>query len=90
MAALLARFVLRLPPRSRLLFVVSGLVYVGGAVGLEMVGGDIYEYAGRNGAGYVTSMIVEEGFEIYGVTLFLTALVLHAKAQGQSWLLGVR
>lgn len=89
-AALLARFVLRLPPRTRLLFVVSGLVYVGGAVGLEMVGGDIYETWGRNGPGYVIAMIVEESFEIYGITLFLTALVLHARAEGQSWLLGVR
>ena len=60
-------FVRRLPPRTALLFVVAGVLYVGGAVGMELVG----EPMDSDTLQYNLTTVVEEGLEMGGVIFFI-------------------
>lgn len=75
------RFLIRLPRRTALLFVLAGTIYVGGAVGLEMIGGVLAD-EGRSGTPlYVLAQTIEETFEMGGVVLFIYALADYAARQ---------
>jgi len=67
-------FLLRLPRRTGWLFAAAGLVYVGGALGMEMVGGAMAEAFGIASPPYIAAFVVEEGLELAGLTAFLLAL----------------
>jgi hypothetical protein len=77
LGALFIPFLLRLPRRLALQFALAGFVYVMGAVGVEVVGGTIFEQLGVNSWPYLISVFIEEGLEFIGVSLFLTFLLLH-------------
>ena len=69
------RFWLHLPIRTRAFVFVAGLLYITGAIGIELFGG---RYAERHGIDNVTySMIVsvEESLEMAGTILFVFALL---------------
>lgn len=68
-------FLRRLPKPYGAWFFLSGLIYVGGALGMEMVGGAIASTAGEQGLAYTLSFIVEESLEMIGATSFLLALL---------------
>ena len=68
------RFLMRLPRRTAVIFVVAGLAYVGGAVGMEMIGGLLFEESGSRSAVYVLAQSVEEILEMGGIVLFIYAL----------------
>ncbi len=71
-------FLLGLPRRTALLFVVAGVVYIAGAVGIEILGqpmdADTLEYN--------LLTLVEEGLEMFGVILFLYGLLDHVQRLG--------
>lgn len=70
------RFWFRLPARSRRLFMLAGIIYISGALGLELVGGwyvDLYE---RDFI-YALLTIVEETLEMAGVAVFIYALLTY-------------
>ncbi|KPJ78880.1 MAG: hypothetical protein AMJ58_13020 [Gammaproteobacteria bacterium SG8_30] len=69
-----SRFLSRLPRRSALLFVLSGAVFVSGALVLEMLGAAWIESYGH-GVGYVAFQTVEEAFEMSGIVLFIFSLL---------------
>jgi hypothetical protein len=77
------RFLLRLPPRSRLLFLIAGSVYVAGALGLEFVGN---AYVGANGRdlGYGIIATIEEVLEMGGIVVFVYALLDYLEAHVSS------
>ena len=75
-------FVLRLPRRTAVLFVAAGAAYVGGALGMELVGGALEESIGKQTAAYSVSIVVEEGLEIVGLSLFFYALTDYV---GRTW-----
>ncbi|WP_417584555.1 hypothetical protein [Pelagibacterium sp.] len=75
-------FLLRLSRRTAVLFAVSGSAYVGGALGMELVGGAIEHAVGKKTAAYSLAILVEEGLEIIGLTAFFYALVDHIE---RSW-----
>lgn len=64
-------FLLRQPPLHMALMLLSGGLYVGGAVGLELFAEDMDEES----AAYVVAVAIEEGFEMLGVWLFLWTLL---------------
>ncbi|MEP4767720.1 MAG: hypothetical protein ABJY83_07415 [Roseibium sp.] len=70
-------FLLRLPRRLALGMFVAGLVYVGGALGLELVGGLIASDHGMQATNYIMVAIVEESLEMIGLTIFLWVLSGH-------------
>jgi hypothetical protein len=63
-----------LPASMRLPVIVSGMVFVAGAFGFELVGGYVTS-AGLGKVAIAFSVTAEETLEITGLTLFLSALV---------------
>ena len=75
-----ARFLLHLPPRYRRLFVAAAAIYVGGALGLEMVEGALLDAQGEKGLVYEVFIVIEEAMEMGGVLVFVYALLHYIGA----------
>jgi peptidoglycan/xylan/chitin deacetylase (PgdA/CDA1 family) len=74
-APLLWRFLLHLPRRTRTLFFAAAVVFVGGALGVEMISANrAYRY-GEEDFAYTLIISVEELLEMVGVVLFIHALL---------------
>ncbi len=72
------RFLGRLNPRTRQLFIWAGALYVGGALAMEMVSGALDSAAGRETVAYVLASSAEELMEMLGASIFLYAVARHA------------
>ncbi len=70
------RFWLALPPRIRLLFLAAAMLFVGGAVGTEMINGYYLSQAGATLA-YAFLQHVEEFFEMSGIAVLIYALLSY-------------
>lgn len=55
----------------------AGLLYVGGAIGFELVGGRHFERFGPDNLGYVAITTLEEGFELAGIVVLIHALTQY-------------
>jgi hypothetical protein len=73
------KFLLHLPRRTRWRFIVAGAVYVGAALGLEMVEGVWDTAHGKDNVVYMAMVVVEEIGEMVGVAIFIHALLLHLR-----------
>ena len=74
------RFLWRLPPRTRGLFVLAGLLYIGGALGFEMVAGLVLERSPSAILPYLATTTLEETLEMFGVLVFVYALLDYLAA----------
>ncbi|MGE0787698.1 MAG: hypothetical protein AB7S26_18630 [Sandaracinaceae bacterium] len=70
-------FVRRLPDPTRRRFVIAGLVYVGGALGMELPLGWWADREGSDNLTYGLIDGVEESLELIGATMFLLAVWAH-------------
>jgi len=70
------RFLMRLPPATRNLFLISGTVFCSGAIGLEFLQGHYDTLYGQN---YYTVVLytIEEALEMIGVIIFIYALLKY-------------
>jgi hypothetical protein len=68
-------FLRRLPARTRFLFLLAGAVYIGGAIGIEMLTGVYYYAYGGERLGFNLVVTLEETFEMAGVILFIYAVL---------------
>jgi hypothetical protein len=75
-----ARFVFRLPSKIRVLFILAGLIYVTGALGVEMIGGEYIESHGYNVTFHVIAT-VEELLEMTGIVIFIYALMSYIDSE---------
>jgi hypothetical protein len=76
-------FLRRLPGRIAVLFIVSGMIYVGGAVGVEKF---VNWFAGKYGddtVGYVLLDNLGEFMESTGIALFVYAILCHMAHEGR-------
>ena len=77
-------FLRHLSQRTRSLFVSAGLVYIGGAAGLEMYGGYLITHLGPEAVttslAYLTEVFFEEGMEMFGIALFIYTLLDYIQA----------
>ena len=79
-------FMWSLPPATRNAFFLAGCIYVGGAVGVEIIGAPM----DADTMTYNLTTVVEEGMEMAGVLLFLTTLLAYmARQQGGTCEVGV-
>lgn len=72
-------FLRGLPPATFRRFVVAGAMYLGGAIGFEMLGGRHAEVNGRDNLTYHLYSTMEEGLEMAGLIVFIRALLDHCQ-----------
>lgn len=70
-------FLFRLKRSSAVLIVLAGAVYLSGALGIEMLGGAIDSAGEKSSPLFSLVMVIEEGCELWGLTLLFFALVRH-------------
>ncbi len=73
-------FIRRLPSRSRLLFGAAAVIYVGGALGMELLSGKMGAIQPRP-LSYEWLTSVEELMELSGLVLFIYALLDHIEKE---------
>jgi hypothetical protein len=76
----------RLSPTTRWSFVISGFIFVAGAVGMEMVGARYYEIflepvKAPNDFAYVVLTTVEEFLEMLGIALFVFSMLNYIESE---------
>jgi len=69
------RFLFSLPPKTRNLFFLAAVLYVGGAIGLELPEGYWAEKTGGDDFVYWIFVSIEEPLEMLGVVCFIHALL---------------
>lgn len=75
LAAYFLGFLLRLPAKTRLGFIIGGALFVGGALGFEMLEGRHDELYGERNLTYRAYVTIEETLEMAGVIVFIHALL---------------
>jgi hypothetical protein len=70
------RFLASLPPPIRRLFLLAGFLYVGGAIGMEVVESYYYFTYGKSMV-YSLTAVGEEGLEMLGILVFFHALLAY-------------
>jgi len=83
-------FLLALPKKIRILFVVSGTVFVGAALGFEMFEAVRVEAYGRDDVIYAILYSIEEFLEMMGVSLFIYALQLYISMEYKHFVVSVK
>lgn len=73
-------FVRALPRSTTLRFVIAGVIFVGGSIGMEIVGHPM----DADTLVYQMTVLAEEGMEMMGVLVFAHALILYLQAQHQT------
>lgn len=76
-----ARFLLRLPRRIAAIFSISGIVFVTGAIGIELVGGAIKIQSGDKSLSYALLYTLEESLEMLGVIAFVYGLLSYISSE---------
>lgn len=78
------KFIFRIPARTRMLFAIAGLIFVTGAAGMEMVGGNYWAAQGWSVEGtdkidivYAMIITLEELLEMVGIVFFIHALTSY-------------
>ena len=77
LAIIYAKFLIQLPSQTRLIFVLAAVLYLGGQIGVEMLGGAYFESNGSTTAAYLLITTVEESLEMSGIILFIYGLLIY-------------
>ena len=70
-------FLTALPAKTRRLILIAGTVYLGGAIGMELVGGYYAELNSQYNITYAIITTVEEFLEMLGLLIFIYALLSY-------------
>ncbi len=76
-AASFFKFFFALPWRFRFLFAASGIIFILGAMGFEMLGAPRSKHFGRTDLLYTTYSTIEESLEFIGILLFNYTLLAY-------------
>jgi len=93
LALFFLRFLLCLPAKTRLTFLMAATLYIGGAIGFELIGGRFAELHGQRNLTYSMIVTVEESLEMAGVIIFIWALLVYIADNHKEvrfWFAGVR
>ncbi|MCH7973247.1 MAG: hypothetical protein IH949_05085 [Bacteroidetes bacterium] len=71
------KFLIHLPRQIKVLFIMSGLIYVSGAIGFEIIGSNHIYYYGQNNISYALLTAGEEFLEMSGILLFTYTLLKY-------------
>ncbi|MTD99826.1 multidrug transporter [Paracoccus sp. YIM 132242] len=84
------RFLLALPGRSARGFLLAGVLYVGGAIGVEMIGANLWWSHGWDNVAYSLLATLEETLEMTGLIVLLHATLGVLSGPGGSLRFEVR
>lgn len=73
------KFIFALAAKYRNLFIIAGVIYVIGALGFEMLGGEIRKLYMEKSFNYAVMTNIEEVFEMTGILIFTYALLDYIK-----------
>jgi hypothetical protein len=93
LAMFFLRFLLHLPAPTRLTFLMAATLYIGGAIGFELIGGRYAELHGIQNLTYKMITTVEESLEMAGVIIFIWGLlgyIADNHKEVRFWFGGVR
>jgi hypothetical protein len=81
------KFLFHLPIATKKLFVAACVLYIGGAIGMEMLGGNRAYHEGMQTISYLIFATIEESCEMLGIVVFIHALMSYIKTYlgGVSW-----
>jgi hypothetical protein len=71
------RFFMDLPAIYRIRFAIAGFLYVGGALGFEMITGRHFALYDNENIPYILLVTIEESLEIAGVLVFIWSLLVY-------------
>ncbi|MEM7593252.1 MAG: hypothetical protein AAF383_17355 [Cyanobacteria bacterium P01_A01_bin.83] len=71
------KFVSHLPARSKRQFVLAAVIYIGGALIMEMIGSHFAEAIGQQHLIYALIATVEEVLEMAGIVIFIHGLLFY-------------
>ncbi len=71
------KFLLHLPMIVRFRFLIAATLYLGGAIGIELIGGRYAELHGEENLTYSMITTIEESLEIAGLIFFIWALLKY-------------
>jgi hypothetical protein len=74
-----SKFLFHLPVSTKKMFVAAFVLYVGGAIGMEMPGGYLASTTGKETVLYLIVMTIEEVLEMLGIVVFIHALMSYIK-----------
>lgn len=74
-AAYFLKFWWRLPRDTRRQMAVAFAVFVGGAIGMELLGSRIAVTHGHDSLAYAMEVLAEESLEMFGIALFIRSLL---------------
>jgi hypothetical protein len=74
------KFIKNLPTKTKTIFILAGMIYITGALGMELVGGYIADNFGYNTI-YGIASSVEELLEMFGIVLFINGLLSYIQSQ---------
>ena len=76
-ALIYLKFVFSLPQNIRFLFILAAVFFVGGALGMEMIGANFAQSQSQNNLTYAMITTVEEALEMFGIAIFIYALLKY-------------
>lgn len=71
------KFLFSLPSKTKYQFLLAAAIYIGGAIGIEMLGGNYHYINQGNNLTYGLITTLEESFEIIGIIIFINALLRY-------------
>ena len=80
LASFFSSFLFKLPKTTRINFIIAGIIYLTGLLGIEMLGGYYHELHGNENLTYSLISTLEESLEMLGLILFIRALLDYLSA----------
>lgn len=72
-----SRFLVHLPAKIGRLFLIAGSIFVGGALGVELIGGYYADFYNEQSMVYAIIVTIEESLEMLGIVVFVYALLSY-------------
>ena len=85
-----SKFLLELPKRIMIFFIMSGAIFVLGAIGFELLGGRHADLYGTNNAIYSVITTCEELLEMLGIAIFIYTLLTYIIDQFESAVITIK
>jgi hypothetical protein len=73
------KFFLSLPTQIKVSILLAGFLYVGGAMGMEMISGKYSDLYGQENFSYEILVTIEESLEMFGIVVMINFLLSYLK-----------